>query len=330
MAPELKPVYLLGGTDRPKVELAVRRLRRHFSPDATELLLAADTSGADTVAACNALGLFGGGGRLVVVEGVETWKAPDAKAVDAYLAAPAPDTVLALVGGELKADGALAKVCAKTGDLLLYEAPRERELPAWVAAQFKALKTPIDGQAVRSLIEIVGDDLQELASEIGKIAQWAAGDTVGVPDVRELASPVSETSSFELTDAWGHRDVGGVLAAAEEIMERSPKQRRDEVARLASMLASHVDRIRTCRALDAEGVSAKEAAATLKRHPFYVQKLYGQARNFSEDELREATLRLAELDHALKGGSRLSPDLELERALIDVTRPAAPAAASRS
>jgi DNA polymerase-3 subunit delta len=327
MAPELKPVYLIGGSDRPKVELAVRRLRRHFSPDATELLLAVETSGDDAVASCNALGLFASGGRLVLVDGVEAWKAVDVKAIEAYLGSPAPGTVLALVGGEVKSDGPLAKACGKGGDLLLYQAPRERDLPGWVAAQFQALKTPADADAARALVEIVGGDLQELASEIGKIAQWAAGQAVGEREVRELASAVAETSGFQLTDAWGRRDLPAVLSAAEEIMERSPRQRRDEVARVASMLASHVDRIRTCRALDAEGVSAKEAAGRLKRHPFYVQKLYAQARNFTEEELREATLRLADLDHALKGGSRLSAELELERALVDVTRPAQPAAA---
>jgi len=37
---------------------------------------------------------------------------------------------------------------------------------------------------------------------------------------------------------------------------------------------------------------------------------------------------MAELDLALKGGSRLAGELELERALVEVTRPAAPAAAA--
>ena len=44
-------------------------------------------------------------------------------------------------------------------------------------------------------------------------------------------------------------------------------------------------------------------------------------RNFTSDELRDITVRLARLDHALKGGSRLAPDLELERALIAITKP---------
>jgi DNA polymerase-3 subunit delta len=325
--PALKPVYLIAGSDRPKVELALKRLRRHFPADATELLLASETPGDDAVAACNALGLFGGGsGRLVLVEGVQAWKAPDAKAVEAYGKSPSPDTVLALVGEEMKADSALAKVCAKAGDVLLFEAPRERDLPRWVAKQFEAVRTPVDQDACRALIEIVGDDLQALTSEIDKLAQWAAGDRVTERDVQLLAAAVAETASFELTDAWGRRETAAVLRAAEEIMERSAKAKRDEVARLASTLASHVGRIRQCRAWDAEGVTSKDAASRMKRHPFYVQKLYAQARNFSEDELRDATIRLAALDHAIKGGSRLSPELELERALIDVTAPAEPAA----
>ncbi len=98
----LKSVYVISGTDRPKVERVVERLRSHFDPDAVERLFAADTTGEDAVAACNALGLFGGGGRLVLVEGVDRWKAEDAKAVGAYLKSPTPDTVLALVGDELK------------------------------------------------------------------------------------------------------------------------------------------------------------------------------------------------------------------------------------
>jgi hypothetical protein len=51
-----------------------------------------------------------------------------------------------------------------------------------------------------------------------------------------------------------------------------------------------------------------------------VSKLYSQARNYDPDELRTVTVRLSGLDHALKGGSRLPSDLELERALIEITK----------
>ena len=114
-ATELKPAYLLSGSDRPKIARALRRLRDRIGDDSTEHLSAREASGGDAIATCNALGLFVGGGRLVIVDEVERWKADDAKAIAAYLASPAPDTVLALVAGELKTDSALAKTIAKAG-----------------------------------------------------------------------------------------------------------------------------------------------------------------------------------------------------------------------
>ena len=81
MADELKPAYLIAGSDRPKVDRTVARLRARFDVDAVEVLHVADTTGDDAVAACNVLGLFGAGTRLVIVEDVEAWKAPDAKVV---------------------------------------------------------------------------------------------------------------------------------------------------------------------------------------------------------------------------------------------------------
>jgi DNA polymerase III delta subunit len=56
-------------------------------------------------------------------------------------------------------------------------------------------------------------------------------------------------------------------------------------------------------------------------HPFAAEKAFAQAANFSPEELGHAIVRLAELDAASKGGSRMPADLELERALVDVTRP---------
>ena len=61
------------------------------------------------------------------------------------------------------------------------------------------------------------------------------------------------------------------------------------------------------------------------RSSFYADKLFRQSDEFSGDELRSATVRLAQLDLALKGGSRLAPDLELQRALLDLSRERGPA-----
>jgi DNA polymerase-3 subunit delta len=320
MADELKPAYLLGGTDRPKVDRAVQRLRSRFGADAVETYAAVDAGGADVVAACNALGLFAGDGRLIVVDGVEGWRAEDAKQVAAYLKAPAPATTLALVGAELKKDAALAKAVAQVGEVLLWDVP-QRGLQGWVAEQFKLHGATAEPNACRALIELVGDDLYELATEVDKLAAWAGGERLTATHIETLVPARAEATSFALTDAWGARDVPAVLEAAEALLERSGDPRSRTIPRIVGILTSHVSRIRSCQVLEAEGLSARDAAGRLRQHPFYVQKLYAQARNFSAEELRQVTVRLAALDHAVKGGSRLPIDLELERALIEITQP---------
>jgi DNA polymerase III delta subunit len=85
------------------------------------------------------------------------------------------------------------------------------------------------------------------------------------------------------------------------------------------MLNTHVARLRECQLLAEQGVRPKEAAGRLRRSPYYVQKLFAQAEAFSAAELQQVSTRLAALDFALKGGSRLPGDLELDRALVDIT-----------
>ena len=298
---------------------ALRRLRDRIGDDATEHLNARDASAEDVIASCNSMGLFGGE-RLVIVEEVERWKAADVKEIAGYLAAPAPATVLALVAEEIKSDAALAKAVAKVGQVLAYDVPK-RKLPEWVGEQFGRYGAKADADACRALVEIVGDDLDELQSEIDKLATWAAGDQVTLRDVEQMAAGRAETAIFSLTDAWGRRDVAGVLSSAEAIMERSHRPRSGELMRMIASMVSHVGRVRRCQRLADQGIRPRDAAGQLKMHPFVAEKAFGQAANFSAEELGYAIVRLSELDAAAKGGSRMPADLELERALIDVTRP---------
>jgi DNA polymerase-3 subunit delta len=322
VVPELKPAYLIVGGDGPKISRALERLRGRVGADNVERLSARESTGADALAACNAMGLFSGGsGRLVLIQDAEAWKAADVKALATYLEAPAPDTVVALTGA-VKADSALAKAVAKHGDVLAYDVSA-RALPRWVAEQFARVGAKAEPDACSALVGLVGDDVDELAAEVDKLATWASGEAIGARDVQALVAGRAETSIFALTDAWGRRDVAAALGASEELLDRSDRPRRDELLRLAGFLANHVGRVRRCQALAEEGLRAREAAGRLKMHPFAAEKAFAQAKNFSVDELRRAIVQLARLDLALKGGSRLAGDLELQRTLVAITRPEA-------
>ena len=319
-ADELQPVYLLAGSDRPKILRALRRLRGRFPEESIETLPAPPTTGDDAVAACNALGLLAGGGRLVVVEGVETWRAGDVESVAAYLADSSPGAVLALWAHDTPKSSALADLAGKHGRVLAFDVPRPRSPSAWVAGEFKRLSIEVDADAARALVDIVGDDVLTLSSEIEKIATWAAGRPVGIREVEAMAVPAREVEAWAVTDAWGARDLSAALAACEASLDQR------EPFSIAVSLASHVARVRAAQLLAEEGLGTREIAKRLGlRSEFPARKAVSHSENYSRDELDAAIVRLAELDAAIKGASRLSAELELERALADVTRSRQPA-----
>ena len=147
---ELESVYLVTGSDRPKVDRTLERLRGHFDSGAIERFTAAGqdgASGVDVVAACNAGSLLGDS-RLVLVTEVDGrpddrgrytggWKKADVDAVVEYLGAPAPGAVLCLVGHATKRDSPLAKACAKAGSVLEWEVAKGK-LDQWVVSGVSA------------------------------------------------------------------------------------------------------------------------------------------------------------------------------------------------
>ena len=325
-ASELKPAYVVSGDDRPKVEVALERLRGRFDSSAIERFVAAGggASGADVVAACNAGSLLGDA-RLVMVTEVDGrrgdwnrltggWKAGDIDAVAEYLTAPAPGTVLCLVGEELKADSPLGKAVAKVGDVLVYAVGKD--LDAWIAKRFRESGIEIGRDACHALREIVGDEKLLLDLEMSKLVTWARGEPLGVDEVRRLATPSREEAPWALTDAWGARDMGAALTVMENDLEQRPR----EIPRLVGQLGGHLHKLTSMKRLLEDGVAPKDAAGKLGMKPFPAQKLARQADGFTVEELRDASVRLARLDHALKGGSRLAPELELQLAITDLAR----------
>src|SRR6188472_232844 len=167
----LKPVYLITGSDRPKIETALGRLRRHFAPESIDVLSAQEVDGRDVAAHCNTGSLFGEG-KLVVVDSVDGrpnaegrltsgWKAADAKAIEEYLASPAPGTVLAVVARDLKKDSPLGKLAAKHGEVLAFQVPK-KNVAEWIGERFKLAGARAEPEAAAALLELVGEDYHQL------------------------------------------------------------------------------------------------------------------------------------------------------------------------
>ena len=216
MADELKAAYLIAGTDRPKIDRAVERLRGALrAPTRSRSTRAGELSGADAVAACNALGLFADDGpadRRRGRRGVEGRRRQGGRRLPEG-AGPGDDARARrrrAEEGRADREGGRtpgrASSCSGTS--------RSGRSRSGSPSSSALHGTKAEPEACRALLELVGDDVYDLSSEIDKLATWAAGDPVTAADVERLVAARAETTNFALTDAWGARDVVGVLHAS--------------------------------------------------------------------------------------------------------------------
>ena len=322
----LQPIYLIGGTDEPKIEYAVRRLRERVmgSGGSVEHLQArlADRDGeghsaAEVVSECNMLGLFGGT-RLLLVTGADAW-ATDKATVDVaelarYAADPAGETVLALISGEVARAGALAKLIDRTGQVLAYDLPARDGRREWVRKQAATAGLDLDARSAARLLERAGDDAHAIATEITKLAAWSQGDAITPELIDELCVLDLDTPPWDLTDAVGERRADDALAALGRLLD-DPS---GEVARWLPALARQVRQLATAqRIVERGGSSADVANALGMRSEFAAKKLTRQATRWSEEALGAAIVRVALAERETRGESVLRDRFALERALVE-------------
>ena len=245
---------------------------------------------------------------------MDKWKAADAQAVAGYLESPTPETVLALVAQELKSEAPLVKAVAKGGERAAVGRAKRRLRAGSPSSSSVSASRPTATPA-RRLVALVGDDLAELESEIEKLATWAGKDSVGARDVELLAVHGREAPSWGLIGRVG---LAGRRRGARRLRVRGDTAPSRSSSARGSRRTSRSSATRS--ALAADGTGTRDIAKKLGVHEFRVRKALGHADHYSPDELNDALVRLAGLDAALKGNSRRPADVELELALVDVTR----------
>jgi DNA polymerase-3 subunit delta len=305
---------LILGTDGPKVETALQRLRARIVADSgTELNIdefhASQHSAAEVVAAANTLA-FLAGIRLVLVHGVEQWRKPDKEDIADYLRSPAPDACLAMVGEKLPAADNLRKAVSAVGDVLEYNAPKANDLPEWVVRQASRLGGHMEPAAARRLVQRVGDDQHQLLREVEKLTIFRGRAHIRPEDVDLMATRTVEASVFDLIDAVAERQGHLVFSTLEELYEagESPNGLLYRVLRQYQHLSKAV-------ALREEGLSQSEIQAGLGLKSFPARKVTAQSRSYDTTKIGRALGILSETDARMKGKGNLPDQLEFELCL---------------
>lgn len=321
-AEELRPAYLISGTDAAKIDAVLARLRaraeREGGPGALHMFDAAPGGAPDAealLAAIPAMSLTAGR-RYLLADGVERWSAKQAAPIVEALADLPPDTTVVLAAREappkLRAPKGLAEaVTAGGGEVLDFQAPKARQLPAWLVAEADRRQISLDADAARLLVERMGHSTVRLSNELDRLSSWAGpGGTVEREDLEAMIADTSEEAVWALADAVLERSPSAALSSAERLAGQG-----ESVTPLIYQAAKRLREAHRALTELESGRSAKEVEAALPMHPYAAKMLVRQVRGASLDEVRAAACAIADLEWWTRGGSDYPDDVALTLAV---------------
>ncbi len=189
--------------------------------------------------------------------------------------------------------------------------PTGAQLDRWVAQRAKAAGATISPEALRLLIEAVGDNPRALAGEIEKLSVYAGkGGAIDSAAIQALTPDLRQSRSFDLTDALARRQHARALALLHEFLADG-----QQPLFILGMVASQTRSLIQVKALSERGMRAGEIAETAGMAPFVVEKSLQLARQFTFAQLNAAHHAALAVDVALKS-SRITPEMALDLLIL--------------
>jgi len=301
---ELKPAYLIAGTDEAKIDAAVARLRARAEgdggPGALEEFTSADGGAPDAGALIGSIPAMSltASHRYLLADHIERWPAAQAGKVASALAGLGPDTTVVLVARGKPPAKVGPAVKKAGGEVLSYDAPRERDLPRRLVADAADRGFTLEPAAARLLVERMGTSTVRLANELDRLGLWAGGGEVTLADLQSMVADTSEAATWALSDSLIERQPADAALAAERLIAQG-----ESVSGLVYGLARRLRQAQGALVSLEAGRSPKEVTSSLDMHPYAAKMLLQRLRGGSLEEVRDGIATIAELEIWCRGGS---------------------------
>jgi DNA polymerase-3 subunit delta len=323
MPDEMRPLYLISGTDGAKIEATRSRLRaraeREGGDGALEVFEPSEGRGAPDhealLAAIPAMSLMGTR-RYLLADGVEKWRDKQQAAVADVIGRELPPDLTLVLIARAKAPAKLLKaVKAAKGEAHAFEAPKARDMPRVLVGDAQRLGFKLEPDAARLLVERMGAEPLRLRNELERLALWAGeGGQVTAADLEEMIADTSEAAVWTLSDAVIEGDARTALRVGEQLIEQG-----ENVSGLIYGLASRLRSACAAAAMLEEGMPPREVEGSLKMHPYAAKLLVGRLRETDLTNLRLATEALAQLERWCRGDADYGDELALTMSLRTMT-----------
>lgn len=314
----VSPVYLLTGEDLFRKQEIISKIKAAVRPDDFNIYSSsADKADiGEALALANTAPVFSDR-RLVILTGIEKLRKDPKEALIRYLENPLDTTVLVLTHNDakkFKTEKALSAAAAAHGDTANFDELKREELAMWVRARFKEQGLNGEFDAVETLCEAVGGDLNALSQEIEKLSLYAADredKNISKEDVLAGVGFSKEENPFALSNAVQYMNKAKALSLADKLIDGG-----EEPVGVLGKISYPVLKMARIKRMTNAGMAPSEIvrAAGLM---FWESSLVNNARSFPSEEIFLKTLdRIIETDKAFKTSTASDPKTAIKGVLM--------------
>lgn len=313
----LKPssIYLFTGEERFFIDEGVRAVRDRFLDAGLKdfnynICYASDIGASKVVEIAETLPVMAQY-RVVVIKGIDEWKAKEKEALLSYINRPSQTTCLVLTATKLDRREKFAAAVEKNGTVILCQPIYKQNLIKWIKEIVKRKGKGIETDALYMLTDSAGNDMYTLYNDIEKLVLYC-GDrkNVSLKDVEMVSSNMRSVSVFEVVDAMADRRFkDAVFALKRAIDEGEPP------VRVFYFIVREFRMILKASILIDAGESSERAATLAGVPAFKVKEFSQRIQKFSTKDLYNIFEKLIDIDRRLKGGA-MRPAVVLEELLL--------------
>lgn len=257
--------------------------------------------------------------RLVVVRDAHQLPAAELEKLAAVLDPPVAESVVVFVADKIDKRRKFFQQFQKNGVLVEFKPLYDNQIPAFINDLLVEQGLRITEAGMTAFCRRTGNNLQEIASELQKLAAFLGEEKlIDVADVEQVVSQNRHQSVFALTDALGLKQAAEALRVLRELLDEG-----ESPVGVLSMLARHFRQLWKISALLERGVSHQEIPGRVAVNPYFARGLIRQARNFSAVEYRDFFRCFVEADLRLKS-SGAHPSAILESVLLRIAATTSP------
>ena len=252
--------------------------------------------------------------RVVVVKNADEFVSQNRPLLEKYFDNPCRTGQLILTVRTWDARTKLAKKLPEVGKLIEVKQPASWQLPGRLSKYAgDAHDKRLDKDAAELLIELTGDDLPRLYSEIDKLAVFAdAEKVITAKHVESLIGYNRIYGAFEVIDAM----VAGKTAEAIARLRNMFAEDKNAEYTVVGAFAFHFRRMYHATVLLEKGTSTSEVAKRLRIWA-NIEGFFAQVRKMTLPQLSRILSQLGTIDYAIKTG-QTKAQVAIEQLVLDM------------